>query len=178
MLRPSVRIFARSQSIREEGYGDGRHVLILLSANTDLALHLAPAHVILDRPAVAPSLVVPSSTSKTNVELLQLHLRLSAPGPWQMPADGTSCMVTEVAGYVSNESLGPDVLSVSSRVPRRRLGPLSGMDQWQGRRARWRGMCALSSFSRTPEFVPNVDVRMRGQLLGALEIRAVSSFSS
>ncbi|KAH9163126.1 hypothetical protein EDB89DRAFT_2022842, partial [Lactarius sanguifluus] len=162
MLRPSVRIFARSQSIREEGYGDGRHVLILLSANTDLALHLAPAHVILDRPAVAPSLVVPSSTSKTNVELLQLHLRLSAPGPWQMPAlmhidaaDGMSCML---ASYASDESLGPDILVASSRVPRRILGLLSGTDQWQGRQERW----------RERNFAPNVDVRTRGQLLGAL----------
>ncbi|KAH9012406.1 hypothetical protein EDB83DRAFT_2556920 [Lactarius deliciosus] len=50
-------------------------------------------------------------------------------------------------------SLGPDVLSVSSRVPRQRLGLLSGMDQWQGQQARWRGM--------TPEFAPNVDVRTR-----------------
>ncbi|KAH9062530.1 hypothetical protein EDB83DRAFT_2552026 [Lactarius deliciosus] len=48
-------------------------------------------------------------------------------------ADGTSCMVTEVASYTSDESLGPDVLVASSR-----------------------------------EFAPNVDVRTRGQLLGAL----------
>ncbi|KAH9062512.1 hypothetical protein EDB83DRAFT_2383958 [Lactarius deliciosus] len=35
-------------------------------------------------------------------------------------ADGTLCMVTEVASYVSDES--PDVLVASSRVPRSRLG--------------------------------------------------------
>ncbi|KAH8991791.1 hypothetical protein EDB86DRAFT_3103670 [Lactarius hatsudake] len=49
-------------------------------------------------------------------------------------ADGTSCMVMEVASYyTSDESLGPDVLVASSR-----------------------------------EFALNVDVRTRGQLLGAL----------
>ncbi|KAH9165344.1 hypothetical protein EDB89DRAFT_2012062 [Lactarius sanguifluus] len=115
MLRPCVRIFSRS-----------KHVLILLSANMDLALHLAPAPVLLDRPAAAP-------------ELLQLHL----PG-------GASCI---------DESLGPDVLVASSRVPRRRLGLLSGTNQWQGRQARWRERnCA-----------PNVDAHW--------EIRTVSSFS-
>ncbi|KAH9027807.1 hypothetical protein EDB85DRAFT_1973339 [Lactarius pseudohatsudake] len=45
------------------------------SRRASLALHLAPAHVLLDRLAAAAW----SSTSKTNVELLRLHLRLVAP---------------------------------------------------------------------------------------------------
>ncbi len=48
-------------------------------------------------------------------------------------------MATEAASYKSDESLGSDAIIASwcGGSCKRRLG---GMDQWSGRRERWRGM--------------------------------------
>ncbi|KAH9164988.1 hypothetical protein EDB89DRAFT_1911749 [Lactarius sanguifluus] len=51
-------------------------------------------------------------------------------------ADETSCMVTEVASYASNESLGTETIV---RLREAGLtGELGGTDQWPGRQAKWR----------------------------------------